>query len=66
NARRIIENELGIVEIPWCGRNECGLKIEEITGARVLGHPTEEVKISDKCAICKMDAKTVLRIAKTY
>ncbi|MEM4884656.1 MAG: proline--tRNA ligase [Saccharolobus sp.] len=66
NAKRIIENELGILEIPWCGRNECGLKIEEITGARVLGYPTEEVKISDKCVICKMDAKTVLRIAKTY
>ncbi|MDT7861029.1 MAG: proline--tRNA ligase [Saccharolobus sp.] len=65
-AKKIIEKELGIVEVPWCGKNECGLKIEELTDTRVLGYPIEERRVNDKCVICKMNAKTVLRIAKTY
>ncbi|TRM92785.1 proline--tRNA ligase, partial [Sulfolobus sp. A20-N-G8] len=65
-ARKILENELGVVEVPWCGKSECGLKIEELTNARVLGYPIEDKKINDKCVICKMNSKTVLRVAKTY
>ncbi|MCH4814787.1 MAG: proline--tRNA ligase [Saccharolobus sp.] len=65
-AKNILENNSGIVEVPWCGSNECGLKIEELTNARVLGYPIEDRKVNDKCVICKMNAKTVLRVAKTY
>jgi len=65
-AKKILEDELGIVEVPWCGKSECGLKIEELTNARVLGYPIEDKKINDKCVICKMNSKTVLRVAKTY
>ncbi len=65
-AKNILENNSGIVEVPWCGSKECGLKIEELTNARVLGYPIEDRKVNDKCVICKMNAKTVLRVAKTY
>jgi len=35
----------GIVDVPWCGSKECGLKIEELTNARVLGYPIEDRKL---------------------
>ncbi len=56
----------GIIEIPWCGDNTCGMKLEEITDARVLGYPLQDRKVNDPCAICGKPAKTVLRVAKTY
>ncbi len=68
-ARRKIEEKGGIVEIPWCGSLECGLRIEEESGLRVLGTPllNEEVDIKDKrCPICGNTARSVLRLAKTY
>ncbi len=65
-AKRLVE-ERYVVEVPWCGREECGLKIDEEVG-RVLGMPLdEEVKVNDeRCLICGKKAVTKVRIAKTY
>ena len=67
-AKEIISTKRGIVEIPWCGREACGLTIEEKTEAKALGTPLERPRLvdSDKCPICGRKAVTLLRIAKTY
>ncbi|MEM0173008.1 MAG: proline--tRNA ligase [Sulfolobaceae archaeon] len=65
-AKKIVEERGGIVELPWCGENSCGLKLEELINARVLGEPIEKVSVSGNCVVCKKPAKTILRIAKTY
>ena len=67
-AKKLLEAKAGIVEVPWCGDNSCGLKLEEITNARVLGIPLDEkVDVSNmKCVVCKRQAKYMLRLAKTY
>ncbi|MCY0858981.1 MAG: proline--tRNA ligase [Sulfolobaceae archaeon] len=65
-AKELLNAEGGIIEVPWCGDNSCGLKIQEITDSRVLGEPDEKKEVNDKCPVCGRQAKTVLRIAKTY
>ncbi|MEM4146295.1 MAG: proline--tRNA ligase, partial [Metallosphaera sp.] len=35
DAKRFLENRGGIAEVPWCGSEACGLKIEEEVQARV-------------------------------
>jgi prolyl-tRNA synthetase len=64
-ANSLLEEGM-IVEVPWCGEESCGLKVEEMTNAKVKGIPLEDRKTSDPCVVCKKPAKTVLRIAKTY
>ncbi|AAY80866.1 proline--tRNA ligase [Sulfolobus acidocaldarius] len=67
-AKKMLDSKAGIVEVPWCESNECGLKIEETTGARVLGKPYDSPRDVSKstCVVCKKPAKTTLRLAKTY
>lgn len=65
-AKHIIENKGGIVEVKWCGNTTCGLKIEELANLRVLGEPIEKVEVKGNCVICGNYAKTLLRLAKTY
>ena len=67
-AKRILEEERGIVELPWCGREECGLKLEELVDAGVLGSPLERpdwVK-GKRCPVCGRPAVTSIRLAKKY
>ena len=67
-ARRIIEEERGIVELPWCGREECGKKLEELIDAGVLGSPLEppEWVRGKRCPVCGRPAVTAIRVAKKY
>ena len=67
-ARRVLEEERGIVELPWCGREECGRKLEELVDAGVLGSPLEKpewVK-GKRCPVCGRPAVTSIRLAKKY
>jgi len=62
------EKRGGVVEIPWCGRDECALKAQEKAGLKALGSPLEPpawIKDSS-CPICGRPAVTSLRLAKTY
>jgi len=59
-------NEGKIVEMPWCGRGECGLKIEEKLSCKVLGVDISQGKVSGKCVLCNNEAKYYVRIAKSY
>ena len=62
------EEQKGIIEVPWCGRDECALKAQEITGLKALGSPLESPSWINgaKCPVCGREAKTSLRLAKTY
>jgi|ECHhosMinimDraft_1075155.scaffolds.fasta_scaffold00011_15 prolyl-tRNA synthetase len=63
---RSLLREGGIVEVPWCGNNSCGMEIERSVEARALGTPLERMEINDKCIMCGNNAVTLLRLAKTY
>ena len=69
-ARKVLSEARGVLEIPWCGKEECGHAFEEILEAKVLGSPLptiEEVNVDDaKCPICGGKAATLIRLAKQY
>ncbi len=68
-AKAVFEDRKGIVEIPWCGSEECGLRMEEELDAKMLGtpYPEENTKVEGKkCPVCGRDAKFVARFARTY
>lgn len=70
-AKAVFEDRRGVVEIPWCGEEECGLKMEEELDAKMLGTPYPEEKAkegieSKKCPICGRGAKFIARFARTY
>jgi prolyl-tRNA synthetase len=66
-AQKMLAEKRGIIEVPWCGDNDCGLKIEEEADARILGIPlTPEEVSSMKCPICGRAAKTLVRLGKAY
>jgi len=56
----------GIIEMPWCGIEECALEIENILDGNTLGEPIENIKCKHSCPICGKPAKTWMRYAKTY
>jgi len=69
-AKAVFEDRRGIVEIPWCGSEECGLKMEEELEAKMLGipYPLERAKAPEgkKCPVCGREAKFIARFARTY
>jgi prolyl-tRNA synthetase len=67
SAKEILRDQGGVVEVPWCGEDSCGMKMEELTEARVLGVPLDKPFASEgKCVLCGRTAKSTLRLAKTY
>lgn len=64
--KRLLEERGGVIEVPWCGDEDCGLKLQNSIAGRVLGYPTEPKKTKDACIVCKKPSTNVLRIAKTY
>jgi prolyl-tRNA synthetase len=69
-AKAVFEGRRGIVEIAWCGEESCGLEMEEILDAKMLGtpYPEEKAKAPEgkKCPVCGREAKFVARFARTY
>ena len=56
----------GIIELPWCGNEDCALEIENILEGNTLGEPIDENEINESCPICDKSAITWMRYAKTY
>ena len=56
----------GIVEIPWCGNEDCALEVENILEGNTLGAPVEDDKCDFVCPVCGGVSKTWMRFAKTY
>jgi len=58
----------GIIQLPWCGTDQCALDIEEILDGNTLGEPiTQDQNIaSHSCPVCNKEAVAWMRYAKTY
>ena len=56
----------GIIELPWCGNQDCALEIENILDGNTLGEPIENNECKSSCPICDKKGKTWMRYAKTY
>jgi len=66
-ANRLLKKRAGIVEVPWCGNEHCGHKLEEEVNARVLGTPMDlKEKVVGNCAVCGKKAKDIVRVAVAY
>lgn len=63
---REIEKREGIVELPWCGKEECGKKIEEEMDMKSLGVGIPSRKCKEKCVVCGEKADKWLRLSKNY
>lgn len=58
-----------VFEVEWCGKDECGLMLEEKTNLNVLGIPIDKSlddKEEKRCIICGEKAKLMIRLAKSY
>jgi prolyl-tRNA synthetase len=60
------KNLKGIVELPWCGTEECALEIENILDGNTLGEPIEDNECNDSCPVCNKPGITWMRYAKSY
>ena len=57
----------GVTTIPWCGKRECGLAMEDRIGAGILGVPlTPRGKGKEKCPVCGAETETRVYVARTY
>ncbi len=66
-VKQLLKNRAGIVEVPWCGETNCGLKMEEEINGKVLGIPMDEKeKASGNCIVCGKKAQKVVRVAVAY
>ena len=66
-AKRLLQKKAGIVEVPWCGKDECGHSLEEKVEARLLGFPEDSTeKVDGKCLVCGEKAVNVVRVALAY
>lgn len=56
-----------IARIPWCGREECGQRVEELTTGSALGEEINSKPLEKTpCAVCSQEATRWLIVAKTY
>ena len=66
-AKSLLKRKAGIVEVPWCGKDECGHRLEETIEARLLGFPEDtNEQIDGKCLVCGEQAVNVVRVALAY
>ncbi|MDQ1252242.1 MAG: prolyl-tRNA synthetase [Euryarchaeota archaeon] len=56
-----------VATIPWCGKKECGLAMEDRIGAGILGIPLEQKKDrKEKCPVCGEETEIRVYVARTY
>jgi len=63
---RNLEKRNGIIEVPWCGEEKCGLTMEEEVDMTSLGIPYPEKAADGNCVVCGKAALHWLRLAKSY
>lgn len=64
-ARKSLSSR-GIIELPWCGRHECGLKLAEALDSDALGTPLDGEVPNHSCAVCGARANAFMRLARKY
>jgi prolyl-tRNA synthetase len=60
------KNLKGIVELPWCGTEDCALEIENILDGNTLGEPIQDNECNIPCPVCNKPGTTWMRYAKSY
>jgi len=55
-----------IARMYWCGNEECGHEIEDVTGWSILGNPVNEKHPLGKCIVCGAESSDVIYVSKTY
>ncbi|MBU4256413.1 MAG: proline--tRNA ligase, partial [Candidatus Thermoplasmatota archaeon] len=60
------KNFNGVIKTGWCGKEECGLNLEEKLEMKTLGAPVEKEKFKGKCASCGKIADIIVYMARTY
>lgn len=66
-AKQLLSDQAGVVEVLWCGGDDCGRKLEEEVNARVLGVPEDvKEKIEGNCILCGQKAVQLVRLAQAY
>ncbi len=68
DAKKLLESDIGMVQISWCGEKECALELEERVGVGVLGTPIDDKwKIkAGKCPICDKKGIETVNLGKAY
>ncbi len=56
----------GIIEVPWCGGEPCGLEMERVLDMKTLGTPIPPETCKGTCPVCGKKAATWVRLANTY
>lgn len=57
----------GMARIYWCGEKECGIIMENVIGAGILGIPEGNLgKGSGNCPVCNKYTESMAIIARTY
>lgn len=66
-AEKWASEKKGLLEMPWCGREECARTVEEKLEVKTIGTPWPQEDIPGrKCPLCGAPAITMVRYAKTY
>jgi prolyl-tRNA synthetase len=63
-AKNILQEKGGVVRTLWCGEKACGLEIEEVLNATLLG--TDKEKPKGQCLNCSKGGKHILLISRSY
>ncbi|MGP3667539.1 MAG: proline--tRNA ligase [Candidatus Bathyarchaeota archaeon] len=66
---KMLNNGVFVFEAGWCGKDRCGLMLEEKTNLNVLGVPVDknfDDKNEERCIICQEKAELIIRLAKSY
>ena len=56
-VEEILNNHPGFIKAPWCGNEECELKMKEIKGCKSRCILEHENVTGEKCVVCCNDAK---------
>ncbi|MCK4267055.1 MAG: proline--tRNA ligase [Thermoplasmata archaeon] len=56
----------GINSMHWCGEEDCGHQIEEITGMAMIGVPVDAEPTPGSCVICGKSTEQVIYAARSY